>query len=448
MQVPQQMWIFVRTLTGETIRLEVQGSDTIYVVKAKIQDRHRLIYDGKWLDDRHTLGYYEIHSGCSLVLDLNGGGMPMPIFIKMMTGRSRTITLHVQNTDTISSIKAMIYHMDGIPLDQQCLTFDGKQLKEGCSLADYNIGRESTICLARMQVQLIVKNPSRGKTLTLEVSPSETIRNVNAKIKQQIQLFLDDQLMEDSRSLADYNTENQSTLHLDLHFQGSTPMLIFIQRACGRERISLVVASSDSIKDVKAKIQDKIAIPSNSQLLTYHGKQLTNDRYTLADYRVKNESEIKLEDHLGTGMHIFVKTLAGNTSIPLNVDAFDTISVIKAKIQDQQRLMMSRKQLEDNHTLSYYNIKAGSTIELKLRSWGSMQVFVKDLTGSTIVFEFESSDTVADIKERIHYMQLIPPKEQRLIFAGRQLDDDHTLAECGISKESTLHLLLRLRGGQ
>jgi ubiquitin C len=62
MQAPQQMWIFVSTLTGETIPLEVLGSDTINVVKAKIQDRHRLIYDGKWLDDRHTLDHYEIHS--------------------------------------------------------------------------------------------------------------------------------------------------------------------------------------------------------------------------------------------------------------------------------------------------------------------------------------------------------------------------------------------------
>jgi hypothetical protein len=53
-------------------------------------------------------------------------------------------------------------------------------------------------------------------------------------------------------------------------------------------------------------------------------------------------------------MHIFVKALAGEISIPLNVDAFDTISVIKAKIQDKQRLMISHKRLDDNRTSSDY----------------------------------------------------------------------------------------------
>jgi ubiquitin len=77
-----------------------------------------------------------------------------------------------------------------------------------------------------------------------------------------------------------------------------------------------------------------------------------------------------------------------------------------------------------------------------------MQVFVKDPRGNTISFEFESSDTIADIKERIHYMQHIHPREQRLIYAGRQLQDDHTLADYNILKYSMLHLLLRLHGGQ
>ena len=152
-------------------------------------------------------------------------------------------------------------------------------------------------------------------------------------------------------------------------------------------------------------------------------------------------------------MLIFVKTLTGKT-ITLEVEPSDSIEKVKVTIQDEegipvdaQRLLFSCKGLEDDRTLSDYNIEKDSTIHLIVRLRGGMQVFIKTLAGKTFTIDIDPSETTEVLKAKIQNEEGIKPAAQAYIFAGRGIENGKALSEYNIYCNCTIYLVFRLLSG-
>ncbi|XP_033222186.1 polyubiquitin-like [Belonocnema kinseyi] len=459
------MKIFINILTvpnNGNYGFECEPSNTIQILKKKIESElkipdyfQRLLYTGDILNEERTISSYKIRENSVLNLDLR---FRDDLKIKVKAKNGSTATFELQTQTLIEDIKFKLKGKEGFSsnLENFALFFSGRELEGRKSLSFYKIADGSTLFLDFLDQKMKrISIKTNSKTIRMDYNPADKVSTIKSEIErlEGIPIFLqrlkfNNEEMNNHNSLESYQIKIDSCLQLDLCYQ---EMQIMIQNRTGKIR-NFDVKASDTIQEIKAKIQEKDGFNPKHQYLLFEGEELENEK-SLSDYNIRTKSTLHLvltsDANLDEQMQIFVRTMDGR-SIICDVEPSDTIENLKIRIQEkegvsqyQQHLIFKGKAMEDDKSLLACNIEKDSTLYLILCLPKKKEIFVQNASGSTINLEVNPADTIEDVKAKISEKEGILICHQRLIYGSKLLVNNKTIIEYGICERATLRLGLR-----
>ena len=475
LQLTLRYTLTLEVFTGATVRLEVASDEAVDTLYAEVNrqarvpyHRQEIVYDGHVLEMGLKISDYHVPEGATLPVNLRN--YEVMVFVKTLTGQ--TIMLRVTPRDTVAQVKAKIEQQEGIPIGKQRLIFVGEQLHDDHYFLDYRIEHESAVHLVirerGVSFEVYVRAPS-GRSHVFEVDPQASVEQIKSRLRDREgipcdiqQFFYNGQRLQHDRPLTESGVVSGSTLRLSIDQNRSTQVFVSMQ---GHDTFPLWISQDYTILRVKQLIADKKEIAPELQRV-FFARNLLDDERTIADYTIESNHMLHV-DLVGPQLLQFTVTVQGAENGPLECQEppYQIVRNIKNTLAqkldapvEQQQLFFGGSEMEDEQKLSDCGVGNGSDLHLILsstgpnstpgpsagRETGQAVLFVKTLTGKTIMVDVSPTDSVLAVKQHIQAKEGVDVNHQCLVCGGKILDNNLTISECGVQNQSMLHLVLRV----
>jgi hypothetical protein len=443
----------IKTPEGKKLPIKINLDDDIEDLKEKIEDDHgipvaeqNLSLNGKPLNDPHaTLHECGVEPGGTIDL------LPENIALTIKTPDGNALPVTMKPDDTVEDLKKKVEQDHGIPVADQYLGFKGKPLDDPIStLVDGGLKDGDSIDLLPQEMTIMIET-SDGKKLPVSVTPNLTVRDLKKKVEAKHGIPAEDQNMRlhDKRldnpgaTLQSYGVKYGDVLDME---PDDTTITVRVRTPKGK-KLPVKVQPTDSVQDLKNKIENEHNIPIAEQELSFNTKQLDDPKSTLGDCGIKHHGDII--DLIAHDMILIVRTPEGKElSIPVNPD--DSIGQLQKKIKTKdgvpvkdQSLSWNGKPLDEpDSTLSDYGLSDGDVINLEPTNQEHITITVQSLDGDEYAINIKPNGTVRDVQKKLHDDHDVPFNDQMLSLRGKPLDDPTaTLDDCGICDGGIVDLL-------